>query len=70
MCQYCRTKKGDDFENASLVCQTYKIIENYLTIDIYEDANELKCEIDVCGGELVTTKPIKINYCPICGRKL
>ena len=67
MCDYCNNEKSiisieDTYEDG------YTGIDRYENGDVYINGNELNlsCDVEVT----YVSKSSKINYCPMCGRKL
>ena len=71
MCEYCKTE-GNDMDNESLVDNTFKVGVIDFGIIVYIDPIDktMNCMTTVGSKELFGTKPVKIQFCPICGRKL
>lgn len=78
MCKYCNFKDGE-ISDEELVFTSIGMGENSnllgLEIFIFDDEENnpvMNVELyPVCGGdEPIISESIKINYCPICGRKL
>jgi hypothetical protein len=68
-CEFCN--RDYDYNNF-LSCHnfgSYKNIPYLLGIDLIIQDNKICITQNVCGED-VDTFSIKINYCPMCGRKL
>ena len=68
MCKYCRNddiKLNKDILKSDIKLGGFKLVD--LKVDIFDDKLCLDGEWD---SELTTLKEIKINYCPMCGRKI
>ena len=68
-CPYCHNKTGKKHYTL-LECHYYANDDNYVeaTVDINSNDKTMSLIVGDYYGD--NTDEIKINYCPICGRKL
>ena len=72
MCDYCNNEKSiisiEDTYEEDTYEDGYTGIDRYENGDAYINGNELNlyCDVEVT----YVSKSSKINYCPMCGRKL
>lgn len=64
-CKYCTSEDGWRY----IVDKTYQFLKTSSGLNICIDKDELFITEDVCGIIAMSEK-IKINFCPMCGRKL
>ena len=67
-CRFCR---GNEDDYPSLIEDTIdfgRLGEQMISIVIEED--KLYCQLEPGDGSVLFYKELKINYCPMCGRKL
>lgn len=72
MCQYCITKEElkKDYDNQDLLVDSRKVANSRLILQLYMGVNALYGSVYIGNELLFYTKPVKLNYCPKCGRKL
>ena len=72
-CKFCGELFNGDC-NDSIMSGTINKFEVFNGYDIFVDLfitdNELELYLDDSGENEILKKKIKINYCPICGRRL
>ena len=70
MCDYCRMKEPGDGEGDALVCRSDRLFGNLVDVEqqIFPGA-VMELYIGI-GGTDILCERTKINYCPMCGRKL
>ena len=64
-CKYCIDSSNFENEPIAEIPYTLGIIETSLLVGVYELCQSLGISL----GDIVA-EDIKINYCPMCGRKL
>lgn len=74
MCEYCEMKDRLDNTMSSLDYKTIRFgnLVNLIHMDLYMHKEEhvITCDLDNEYADLIASVEIKINYCPMCGRKL
>ena len=63
MCRYCEFDKNNHVD---------KLLYESDDINAYIDGNIMCIDLDICVGDIPLSGDYdtKINYCPMCGRKL
>ena len=65
-CEFCESKEAG---NGNIVVDD---VDRSIGVQVIYWGNG---EVDICGGvipndDLMCVKTVKINYCPVCGKKL
>ena len=67
-CRFCRVNEDEYSYLIEDPIDLGRLGEPMIFIDIHE--GELCCLLDDGGSGVLFDKKLKINYCPMCGRKL
>ena len=69
MCDYCKSDEYDDQASDAIFESEGMVFESPADFQLKIYHNDLELWVGVNGVQLIGRR-VKINFCPICGRKL